>query len=188
MSAISETSQNVSGEPSIEPCVEPRVVQLILDTNIWLDWFVFAQEPDSAISQLKSCVMHGVQLGATEDSVEYRVLMTQPMWDEWVDVLGRAQFKVESQRQGQILAQTRALVTWVDLRSAPPSYAPIRCSDRDDQVFIDVALAYRVDWLISKDRHLLKLRSRALKQGVRVVTPEAWWQYDALAGAGAHGE
>ena len=59
MSAISETSQNVSGEPSIEPCVEPRVVQLILDTNIWLDWFVFAQTPDSPMAQLQNCVVNG---------------------------------------------------------------------------------------------------------------------------------
>ena len=167
---------------------EPSLVQLVLDTNVWLDWFLFNQEPDSPIAQLQNCVMNGAQQGATENSIEYRVLMTQPMWDEWVDVLGRAQFAVAPEQQGRILAQTRALVTWLDLFTAPPSYAPIRCSDRDDQVFIDVALAYRVDWLISKDKHLLKLRSRALKQGVRVATPEAWWKYDALAHASAHSE
>ena len=167
---------------------EPSLVQLVLDTNVWLDWFLFNQEPDSPIAQLQNCVMNGAQQGATENSIEYRVLMTQPMWDEWVDVLGRAQFAVAPEQQGRILAQTRALVTWLDLLTAPPSYAPIRCSDRDDQVFIDVALAYRVDWLISKDKHLLNLRSRALKQGVRVATPEAWWKYDALAHASAHSE
>ena len=68
-----------------DQAAEPRVVQLILDTNVWLDWFVFAQAPDSPIAQLQQCVMHGVQQGA----IEYRVLMTPPMWDEWVDVLGR---------------------------------------------------------------------------------------------------
>ena len=162
-----------------DQAAEPRVVQLILDTNVWLDWFVFAQAPDSPIAQLQQCVMHGVQQGA----IEYRVLMTPPMWDEWVDVLGRAQFAVEPERQAQILAQTRARVTMMD--TPPTPYTRIRCMDRDDQVFIDVALAYRVDWLISKDKHLLKLRSRALKQGVRVTTPEAWWQYDALARANA---
>lgn len=182
MSAISETSQNVSGEPSIEPCVEPRVVQLILDTNIWLDWFVFAQTPDSPMAQLQNCVVNGAQQGA----VEYRVLMTPPMWDEWADVLGRAQFAVALERQAQILAQTHALVTM--MQTPPTPYTRIRCMDRDDQVFIDVALAYRVDWLISKDRHLLKLRSRALKQGVRVATPEAWWKYDDVAHMAARGE
>ncbi len=179
MSAVSETSQNVSGEPSVGSGVEPRVVQLILDTNIWLDWFVFKQEPDSPMTQLQNCVVNGAQQGA----VEYRVLMTPPMWDEWVDVLGRAQFAVMPERQAQILAQTRARVTM--MQTPPTPYTRIRCMDRDDQVFIDVALAYRVDWLISKDRHLLKLRSRALKQGVRVATPDAWWQYDVLARANA---
>ena len=168
MSAISETSQNVSGEPSIEPCVEPRVVQLILDTNIWLDWFVFAQTPDSPMAQLQNCVVNGAQQGA----VEYRVLMTPPMWDEWADVLGRAQFAVAPERQAQILAQTHALVTM--MQTPPTPYTRIRCMDRDDQVFIDVALACRVDWLISKDRHLLRLHNRARQWDVCVVTPQDW--------------
>ena len=114
------------------------------------------------------------------------MLMTQAMWDEWVDVLARPQFAIDAQRQAQILAQTRALVQWVE--TPPTPRQRIRCADRDDQVFIDVALAYRVDWLISKDRHLLKLRSRALKQGVRVATPETWWKYDDVAHMAARGE
>ena len=100
------------------------------------------------------------------------ILMTQAMWDEWVDVLGRAQFKVEPERQVDILAQTRALVEWVG--AIPTPFERIRWSDKDDQVFIDVALALKVDCLISKDRHLLRLRARAKKQGVAIVTPEQW--------------
>ena len=96
------------------------------------------------------------------------------MWDEWVDVLGRAQFQVDSERQALILAQTQALVNWVEAPSLP--FERIRCTDKDDQVFIDAALALKVDCLISKDKHLLRLRARAKKQGVVIVTPEQWVQ------------
>jgi predicted nucleic acid-binding protein len=48
------------------------------------------------------------------------------------------------------------------------------CSDRDDQVFIDLAICARVDWLITHDRALLKLARRALRFGVRVVRPVDW--------------
>ena len=141
------------------------LVQWILDTNIWLDWFVFEQTADSPVAQLQRHI--------EQDAGEvHRVLMTQAMWDEWVDVLARPQFAIDAQRQAQILAQTRALVQWVE--TPPTPRQRIRCADRDDQVFIDVALACRVDWLISKDRHLLRLHNRARQWGVRVVTPQDW--------------
>ena len=143
---------------------EPSGVQLVLDTNIWLDWFVFTQTPDSPIAQLQAYV--------AQQPERRKLLMTQAMWDEWVDVLGRAQFKVAPERQAQILAQTRALVTMLDTLPAP--LQRIRCADGDDQVFIDVALACRADFLISKDKHLLRLRNRARAWGVQVVTPEVW--------------
>lgn len=143
----------------------PAVTQWILDTNIWLDWFVFEQTDDSPVAQLKGYIEQSV------DS-QQRIVMTQAMWDEWVDVLARPQFAIDAQRQAQILAQTRALVQWVE--TPPTPLHRIRCTDRDDQVFIDVALACRVDWLISKDRHLLRLHNRARQWGVRVVTPQDW--------------
>ena len=143
----------------------PAVTQWILDTNIWLDWFVFEQTDDSPVAQLQRHIEQDA--GAV-----HRVLMTQAMWDEWVDVLARPQFAIDAQRQAQILAQTRALVQWVE--TPPTPLHRIRCTDRDDQVFIDVALACRVNWLISKDRHLLRLHNRARQWGVRVVTPQDW--------------
>jgi putative PIN family toxin of toxin-antitoxin system len=136
----------------------------ILDTNVWLDWFVFAHEVDAPIAVLKQVL---AKSSAT-------VLMTQAMWDEWVDVLGRAQFNIERERQAEILAQTRAMVEWIP--TPPTPFDRIRCSDKDDQVFIDVALVLSVDWLISKDKHLLSLRQRAKKRGVHIVTPEQWRQ------------
>ena len=141
---------------------KPNTVTYILDTNIWLDWFVFACEPDTPMAQLKNAI-------AAQSAT---VVMTQGMWDEWVDVLGRAQFKVEPERQAQILAHTRELVAWTP--TPPTPFERIRCSDKDDQIFIDTALALKVDWLISKDKHLLHLHHRAKKRGVGIVTPEQW--------------
>ena len=141
------------------------VQQWILDTNIWLDWFVFEQTADSPVAQLKRYIEHG------SDSRQ-RIVMSQAMWDEWVDVLARPQFAIDAQRQALILAQTRALVQWVE--TPPTPVQRIRCTDRDDQVFIDAALVHRVDWLISKDKHLLRLRNRARQWGVRVASPQDW--------------
>jgi hypothetical protein len=47
-----------------------------------------------------------------------------------------------------------------------------QCSDPDDQKFIDLAVAYRVRWLLTRDRAVLKLARRLAAFGVDVVTPE----------------
>ena len=59
--------------------------------------------------------------------------------------LARPQFVIEPERQAQILAQTRALVTL--LADVPPPFERIQRTDRDDQVFIDAGFGAPRDWL-----------------------------------------
>jgi predicted nucleic acid-binding protein len=50
-----------------------------------------------------------------------------------------------------------------------------RCTDAADQKFIDLALASRSQWLLSRDRAVLKLRRKLLDlTGCRVLRPEEW--------------
>ena len=50
----------------------------------------------------------------------------------------------------------------------------LRCSDPDDQCFIDLAVARRTPWLVTRDHALRRLARRAGAFGVAVLTPEAW--------------
>jgi predicted nucleic acid-binding protein len=50
----------------------------------------------------------------------------------------------------------------------------MRCTDPDDQVFIDLALACKARWLLSKDRALLKLARRARALGLSIQPPASW--------------
>jgi hypothetical protein len=53
--------------------------------------------------------------------------------------------------------------------------ARLHCSDRDDQKFIDLAIAVRAHTLVTRDKALLKLaRKAAQRHGVRVCKPEVW--------------
>ena len=51
---------------------------------------------------------------------------------------------------------------------------PLRCRDPDDQMFIDLALSARAQWLVTRDRALLVLARRARLRGVTVIRPVDW--------------
>ena len=60
--------------------------------------------------------------------------------------------------------------------SRPPGWPRLtpRCSDPDDQIFIDLAIAQGAQLLLTRDRALLKLARKAQRHGVWVATPERW--------------
>ena len=51
--------------------------------------------------------------------------------------------------------------------------APFACSDRDAQKFLGLAYAARADWLVTKDKALLKLARRARRDGLKILAPAA---------------
>jgi predicted nucleic acid-binding protein len=67
-----------------------------------------------------------------------------------------------------------ALLRAVEPPSVPLSRA-LRCSDPDDQQFIDLAVGVGARWLVSRDRAVLKLRRAAWTlAGVHIVRPNEW--------------
>lgn len=146
---------------------------LVLDTNVVLDWLVFA-EPS---------VAH-VARAVTDGRVVW--IGTRPMLDELLDVIARP----ELARWGPDAAVVEAAWSrWCEEVSRPapsPGPAPgpspdapaarpeLRCADPDDQPFIDLALAARARWLLTRDRALLALARPAALRGVEILAPTRW--------------
>ena len=129
----------------------PRVV---LDTNVLLDLWVF----DDPGTRWRAAAIAARRVAA---------LRTVAIDVELMDVLGRARFGLDPQRQRQILAAWQATS---ECAPAPPLAALI-CSDPDDQKFLDLALHARAALLFTKDRALLKLRRRAAPLGLAIARP-----------------
>jgi uncharacterized protein len=129
----------------------------VLDTNVVLDWLVF-RNPRTA------------SLAAAIEDGGLRWIVSMPMRAELGHMLAHASLARWSPDADRILATLDRLSSL-----CPPAAASrLHCTDRDDQIFIDLALKERADWLITHDRALLKLARRARLQGVSVLTPMAW--------------
>lgn len=143
----------------------PAATPCVLDSNVVLDWLVF-EDP------------HGLRLGAALMQGRLRWLMSPPMHEELLDVLGRLDRLPALQRWSSRRKHAQQMVeAWATPVACPPPLPPalqMRCSDADDQIFVDLALAHRTPWLLSRDRALLRLAGRLRPWGVHVVAPARW--------------
>jgi uncharacterized protein len=101
------------------------------------------------------------------------------MYDELMHVLGRGVAAAWQPDRTAISKAFDRLALWIEPR-VPPG-PPLRCSDPDDQMFIDLALSAGAQWLFTRDRALLRLARQARKRGVIVLTPADWQPSSAPA-------
>ena len=136
---------------------------LVLDTNIVLDWLVF-RNPEFA------------SLQAAIHSGEVRWLATADMRQELAYVLAGGRFDRWTPDIPALWAAWDRHCLEVARPVASSSVGWPRCTDPDDQKFIDLAIAESAQWLVSRDRAVLKVARRLRPFGVEVVVPLQWRQ------------
>lgn len=132
-----------------------RPARWVLDTNVVLDLLHF-RDP-RALPLL-------LALGERRATA----FVTQAALCELQRVLGYAQFGLDAAAQRAILQRYRVLAVQVEVAPGPPGLP--RCSDPDDQKFLELAAAIAADTLVTRDRALLKLARRA-GLDLRIATP-----------------
>ncbi len=136
-------------------------MQLVLDTNVWIDWLVF---DDSSVAPLKDAQRCG----------RVRIVADDACLDELNSVLAYPEFGLDAaQRQIHLAEVDRCVVRHDIQRLARPIPLP-QCSDPDDQKFLALARDASADWLITRDKALLRLSRRVKAAGFRVGSPAQW--------------
>ncbi|MBN4664972.1 putative toxin-antitoxin system toxin component, PIN family [Pandoraea nosoerga] len=140
--------------------------RVVLDTNVWIDLLVF----DDPVARPVREALVARRLTA---------LMAPRCRDELAIVLTYPQFASHE-------IDNDAALGWVDMHTLPIGPMPASgdiapaaplplCRDRDDQKFLEAARDGQAHWLVSKDKAVLKLRSRVARQfGFRIVTASAF--------------
>ena len=133
---------------------------------MWLDLLLF---DDPRAASLRQALVNGevVAIGNSECR------------DEWLRVLRYPALRLDEARCIALTDAHDALLRSFDATASAsgtrPDTALPRCSDPDDQKFLQLAHDAGARWLISRDRHLLSLARRCRREGLfEILTPEQW--------------
>jgi putative PIN family toxin of toxin-antitoxin system len=141
------------------PMIAPE--SLVIDTNVALGWLVL-RDPWCMALEPRLRDKQAVWLLCPAMADELAHVLARPLSRRW-----------ESAREHALTLCWSALASMVE-PSEQMSPAGLRCRDRADQKFIDLAFARHADWVLTLDRDLISLRRRASAQGLAIATPQQW--------------
>jgi putative PIN family toxin of toxin-antitoxin system len=135
----------------------------VLDSNVWIDILVFDDPHTRPIRA-------ALESGALAALIDARCLA------ELTYVLDYPQFAKRAVDKAAALATVARLAQLVEAAPAANADVPAmplpQCKDRDDQKFLELAHAAQADWLVSKDRAVLKLARRIARDfGFQIAQP-----------------
>jgi len=146
------------------PTATGELPRVVLDTNAVLDWLYFRD--------VRCATLAGAVTGH-----RIRWIASAPMRDEIEHVLERGGLGTRWPEGPETVRH--GWRRWATMVEATAGGAPLamRCTDADDQKFIDLALGVRAVALLSADRAVLRLARRALAFGL-VISTVADWKMD----------
>lgn len=133
-------------------------IRVVLDTNVCLDLFVFHDPRWQSITQ-------GIQNQRIQASTR------KDCREEWLAVLHYPHLPVSAENRDSIIAAFDAHITCCEVVQKG-TILP-RCTDKDDQKFLEYCCDANIDVLITKDKALLKLARKIQRlQLFSILTPE----------------
>lgn len=136
--------------------IEPK--RVVLDTNVCLDLFVFE---DARWQLLLQDLQDRKLLAVTSDACR----------NEWQRVLNYPHLPVTEHTKPAIIERFDSLVARVSPTAGGPALP--KCSDPDDQKFLEIARDAHASLLISKDKAVLKLARKTKQLGIfSILSPE----------------
>ncbi len=134
-------------------------MRVVLDTNAWLDIFVFEDVGARALGDaLRSGAVRAIRSHRTDE--ELRAVLIRPQFASWLATRPPEPMLHAWQNRAECIETNRV--------------APWLCSDPDDQKFLDLAVGGGANMLFTKDRALLHLARQARKGGLEIQEPQAY--------------
>ena len=140
------------------PDTRPSVV---LDTNVVLDCFVF--QNTECVELLRAIMSRAVTWRASPE-----------MRDELLRVVSVGHLNAWHPDPTELSEQWDRWCSESPPAAVSTPMGRLRCTDPDDQKFIDFSIWVGARWLVSRDRAVLKLARRMREYGIEVIRPPGW--------------
>lgn len=132
-----------------------NLIRVVFDTNVILD-FLYFNNPNT------SALLTKIQ------NREIEAIYSEETLFELRDVLSRSQFKLTQQTVDRLIESWTSIATKYDMTQS----ASTMCLDSDDQKFLNLALSAQAQYLVSRDKLVLRCRKKSAKEGFFILTPE----------------
>ncbi len=143
----------------MENTVHQHQLLVVLDTNVCLDLFVFH---DPRWQTLATALGNGILKAVTNQGCR----------DEWLAVLQYKHLPITDSNRPSIIHAFDNLIHFTNLQSSSNIRLPV-CSDPDDQQFMELARDSKANYLITKDKALLKCAKKVMNLRLfEILTPE----------------
>ena len=130
-------------------------MKIVLDTNVLVSGTFW--EGDSA--KILNLI----------DTKEIGLILSEELIEEYNEVINRDEILDKIQNKDLILNKTVQKIIQNSSITEPSSKFDIIKEDSDDNKILECAFEGKVNYIISQDNHLLKLKEF---QGIRIITPE----------------
>ena len=135
---------------------------LVLDTNVVLDWIAFG---DPRVQPIVAAIERGALRAATNDDCLRELRRT----------LGYAQVKLDAAAQALAFERYARYAIVFDFPGPAAAMGLPRCTDADDQKFLELAWHAGADYLLTRDKALLGLARRVARLGrFAVLAPDGF--------------
>ncbi len=139
----------------LEASFDDTKIRCIFDTNVLMDFWVFNNPTGLAI---------------LENLDRLTLIGHEETFCEFADVIARSHFALSDDQQAALLKQwSKVHCIWPENLSKD-----LYCRDADDNKFFNLGHATRAQYLVSRDKKVLKARGKAGRFGLTVLTPEAF--------------
>jgi putative PIN family toxin of toxin-antitoxin system len=140
-------------------------VRIVLDTNIWLDWFVFN---DPTINTLKTW----------SAKPENTIVIDEACKQELISVLAYEKFQLNTSHRIEIARNVDKICEAYNSYNRDRASLEVWCKDPADEKFLKLALNSDSDFLVTKDWDLLKRKNYRVKnfnqRNLKIITPISW--------------
>lgn len=130
-------------------------MKITIDTNVIISGSLWIGASDKILEKV--------------ENQEIELILSKEIINEFSQVLNYEEIKDKIRDKGLEIRRTVGKISSISKLVVPLEKFDIIKEDPDDNIILECAVEGKVDYIISQDKHLLKLKEF---QGIKIISPE----------------